>query len=89
MNNTDSNSKQIDQQTIPASLRLALTASILTTIADGLAVLSALSAIDELKIAEEKEKQDAKDLDEKFQKIQLQINKLTKEISKMKSQSYR
>jgi cell division protein ZapA (FtsZ GTPase activity inhibitor) len=89
MNNTDSNSKQNDQQTIPASFRLALTSSILTTIADGLAVLAALSAIDELKIAEEKEKQDAKDLDEKFQKLQLQINKLTKELSKMKSQSYR
>ncbi|PLS17409.1 hypothetical protein CVD28_12710 [Bacillus sp. M6-12] len=89
MNNTDPNSEQNDQQTIPSSLRLALIASILTTIADGIGTISALAAIDEQEAANEKEKQAQKDLDDKFQKVQLQIDKLTNELSRLKYRSFK
>ena len=82
MNNTDSNSEQNNQTSIPVSLRLALFAATLTTIADGIAVLSALAAIDEAQIANEKEKQDNTDLEEKLNNIQLQIDQLTIGLSK-------
>ena len=89
INNTELNSNENDQLSIPSSLRLALIASILTTIADGIATISALTAIDELQIAQEKEKQDKKDLDEKFKKIQLQIDKLSNELSKVGNQKFK
>lgn len=82
MNNKDSNSELNDLPSIPVSLRLALIAATLTTIADGIAVLSALAAIDEIQIASEKEKQDKNDLDEKINKLQHQIDQLTIGLSK-------
>lgn len=78
------NSEQNDQPTLPPSLRLALIAAIIATIEDLFVILATLEAIDEYIIAEEKEKKAQKDLDEKFQKIQQQIDVLTKELSRMK-----
>ncbi|KAB7709081.1 hypothetical protein F9802_02875 [Bacillus aerolatus] len=84
MNNTDSKSEQNEQSPISSSLRLALIAAILTTIADGIAAIAAIAAIDEEIINAEKEKQDQKELDEKFEQMQEQIDKLTNELTKMK-----
>ncbi|ULM98108.1 hypothetical protein L8956_05150 [Peribacillus frigoritolerans] len=82
MNNTYSKSEQNEQSPISPSLRLGLTAAILTTIADGLTALAILTAMDEAIIDSEKEKQDQKELDEKLEKMQQQIDKLTNVLTK-------
>lgn len=87
MNTTDSNAEQNDQSPISASLRLALIAGILTTIADGIATLAALAAIDEAIIDAEKAKQAQKELDDKFEKMQQQIDQLTTELENVKKES--
>ncbi|MGM7635179.1 hypothetical protein [Bacillus sp. Hm123] len=88
MNNTDSKSEQNEQSPISSSLRLALIAAILTTIADGMAAIAAISAIDEEIINAEKEKQEQKELDEKLEQMQKQIDKLTNELTKIKSSRF-
>ncbi|WP_163100488.1 hypothetical protein [Peribacillus alkalitolerans] len=88
MNNTP-NSEQNDQPTLPSSIRLDLIAALIATIEDFFVILSILESIDEFIIAEEEEKKAQKELDEKFQKIQLQIDELSNELSKMKYQSYK
>ncbi|ASS96562.1 hypothetical protein [Peribacillus simplex] len=82
MNNTYSKSEQNEQSPISPSLRLGLTAAILTTIADGIAAIAVLTAMDEVIIETEKEKQDQKELDEKLEKMQQQIDKLTNVLTK-------
>ncbi|MDM5219532.1 hypothetical protein QUF86_01620 [Peribacillus sp. NJ11] len=89
MNNTyskseqnETKSEQNEQSPISPSLRLGLTAAILTTIADGLATLAILTSMDEAIIDSEKEKQDQKELDEKLEKMQQQIDKLTNVLTK-------
>ncbi len=83
MNNTNSKSEQSDQSPISSSLRLALITAILTTIEEGIATIEAITVIDEEIINSEKEKQDQKELDEKFEKMQQQIDKLTTELTKV------
>ncbi|WHY57604.1 hypothetical protein [Peribacillus simplex] len=82
MNNTYSKSEQNEKPPISPSLRLGLTAAILTTIADGIAAIAVLTAMDEAIIDSEKEKQDQKELDEKLEKMQQQIDKLTNVLTK-------
>lgn len=82
MNNTYSKSEQNEQSPISPSLRLGLTGAILTTIADGITAIAVLTAIDEAIIDTEKEKQDQKELDEKLEKMQQQIDKLKNELTK-------
>ncbi|CAH0184768.1 MULTISPECIES: hypothetical protein [Peribacillus] len=89
MYNTYSNSEQNEQSQISPSLRLGLTAAILTTIADGIAAIAVLTAIDEAIIDTEKEKQDQKELDEKLEKMQQQIDKLTNELTKVTKRGVR
>lgn len=84
MNNSDSNSEQNSASSEVSSLKLALIAAAITTIGDGIATIAALTAIDEAKIAEKKDTKAQKDLDEKLLKMQKQIDKLSKEISKIK-----
>ncbi|MBM7647488.1 hypothetical protein JOC78_000409 [Bacillus ectoiniformans] len=76
---------QNEQSTISSSLRLALIAGILTTIADGIATIAALQAIDEEIISQQQDKQDQMELDAKLEKLQEQIDQLTDELLKIKS----
>ncbi|TCI99265.1 hypothetical protein [Cytobacillus praedii] len=84
MNNSDSNSEQNDTSSELSSLKLALIAAAITTIGDGIATIAALTAIDEAKIAEKKDSKAQKDLDEKLLKMQRQIDRLSREMSKIK-----
>lgn len=84
MNNSDFNSEQNGASSELSSLKLALIASAITTIGDGIATIAALTAIDEAKISEKKDMQAQKELDEKLKKMQKQIDKLTREMSKIK-----
>ncbi|MFE8697925.1 hypothetical protein ACFYKT_16410 [Cytobacillus sp. FJAT-53684] len=84
MNNSDSNSEQNNTSSELSSLKLALIAAAITTIGDGIATIAALTAIDEAKIAEKKDSKAQKDLDEKLLKMQRQIDRLSREMSKMK-----
>ncbi|MFK2825337.1 hypothetical protein QYG89_06505 [Bacillus sp. B190/17] len=83
MNKTNSQQEQTDQSPVTSSLRLALIAVALTTLADAIATVAALQAIDEAIIDDVKAKQEQKELDEKLEKMQQQIDQLTKEIAKM------
>ncbi|USK54214.1 hypothetical protein LIS82_22005 [Cytobacillus solani] len=84
MNNSDSNSEQNDTSSELSSLKLALIAAAITTIGDGIATIAALTAIDEAKIAEKNDSKAQKDLDEKLLKMQRQIDRLSREMSKIK-----
>ncbi|MCM3756520.1 hypothetical protein M3197_03385 [Sporosarcina aquimarina] len=90
MNNSNDKSQNNhdEQQPISTSLQLALIAAILTTIADGIATISAIAAIDEARSDAQKEKQDQSDSDERLDRMQKQIDQLTKELAKFKSSRF-
>ena len=87
MNSSIDNNDQEDLSPILPSLRLRLLASIVGTIADVILLLSVLTSIDEVVAADEKAKQDQKELDEKLIIMQKQIDQLTRELIKIKSTS--
>jgi septal ring factor EnvC (AmiA/AmiB activator) len=84
MNKTNTTSDQKEQPAIGLSLKLAVLAAALTTIADAIATVAALEAIDEFNAADTQAKQDQQELDDKLNKMQRQINILTYELSKIK-----
>lgn len=85
MDYANSSKEHEEPTSISASLRLALISSILITIADGIATISVIAAIDEELSNGESEKQDQKELDDKFENMQKQIDKLTYELAKVRS----
>ncbi|MBD7908286.1 hypothetical protein [Sporosarcina gallistercoris] len=85
MDHANSSKENEEPTPISASLRLALISSILITIADGIATISVIAAIDEELSNGESEKQDQKELDDKFENMQKQIDKLTYELAKVRS----
>lgn len=87
INNSNDNcqSEQEEQQPVSTSLQLALISSTLMTFADGIAIIAAFAAIDEAKSEAQKEEQDLSDYDARLDRMQKQIDKLTKEIAKIKS----
>lgn len=85
MNKGRSQPQEDNQSPITPSLRLAALAAILTTVADAMAVIAALQAMDEAVIEDQKSKQEQKELDEKLEKMQQQIDQLTNELLKMKA----
>ena len=78
-----SNSSNSDE-TLPNSVKLGLLAAITGLIADAISLLSLLESIEELKDEAQEKKKTQKDLDDKFQMMQKQINELSKEIQRMK-----
>jgi hypothetical protein len=84
MDKTNTTSDQKEQPAIGLSLKLAVLAAALTTIADAIATVAALEAIDEFIAADTQAKQDQQELDDKLNKMQRQINILTYELSKIK-----
>ena len=85
MNEKDSTSEQEEQSSIEFSLQLELIASIIGIISQALSILAILEAIEESKIAVEKDKQDQKEFDEQFKSLQLQIDRLTAELTELKT----
>jgi len=72
------------EETLPNSVKLGLLAAITGLIADAISLLSLLESIEELKDEAQEKKKTQKDLDDKFQMMQKQINELSKEIQRMK-----
>lgn len=62
---------------IPQSLKLALLASSLTTVADAVDVFATLLAIDETKEANLQAEQEKQELDQKFSDLQKQLDDIT------------
>ena len=83
-NNTNTTSEQKEQTSISPSLRLGLLAAAISTLGDALGTIAALEAIDESIAADIKAKQDQKELDDKLQRMQRQIDILIYELSKIK-----
>ncbi|MGG0643301.1 hypothetical protein ABE021_05025 [Sporosarcina gallistercoris] len=77
----NSKAKQDEPQPVNTSLQLALISSILMPIADGIATISAIAAIEE----EANEKQNQENSDKRLDQMQQQIDKLAKEIAEVKS----
>ena len=84
MNKSDKTSEQTEQTTISSSLRLGLLAAALTTLGDALATIAALEAIDESIAADIQAKKDQQELDDKLEKMQKQIDRLTYELAQIK-----
>lgn len=90
MDNYKFNAEEFEQQeesAITTSLKLAVIGAIFSTIGDGIGVLAALIAIDEAVIADQQEKKEQKELDDKLQKMQDQIDALTEELEKRSERS--
>lgn len=85
MNNKDSTAEQEEQPSIEFSLQLELIASIIGIISQILSILAILEAIEESKVAFEKDKQDQNEFEERLKSLQLQINRLTAELAELKS----
>jgi septal ring factor EnvC (AmiA/AmiB activator) len=77
-------SEQTEQTMISSSLRFALLASALTTIGDAIAIISVLEAIDESIAEDIQAKKDQQELDDKLEKMQKQIDRLTYELAQIK-----
>ncbi|MFG6146898.1 hypothetical protein [Halobacillus sp. B23F22_1] len=84
-NTKNLNQDNDDQNPLDKSLTLALTAAILTTVADAIAVLSALEAIEESIIAAEEDKKAQQELNDTLEGLQQQIDALTDQLSKRNS----
>lgn len=87
MNSPNDNNELENQSPILPSLRLRLLSTLVGLSADVILLLSVLASIDEVVVADEKAKQDQKELDERLTKMQKQIDQLTKELIKIKSAS--
>jgi predicted nuclease with TOPRIM domain len=84
LNKNNKTSGQTEQTTISSSLRFALIAAALTTLADAIATIAALEAIDESIAADIQAKKDQQELDDKLEKMQNQIDRLTDELTQIK-----
>ena len=63
---------------------MGLLAAALTTLGDAIAAIAALEAIDESITADIQAKKDQQELDDKLEKMQKQIDRLTYELAQIK-----
>ena len=84
MNKNNKTSEQTEQTTISSSLRFGLLGAALTTLGDAIATIAALEAIDESITADIQAKKDQQELDDKLEKMQNQIDRLTDELTQIK-----
>ena len=84
MNKSDKTSEQTEQTTISSSLRFGLLGAALATIDYALATIAALEARDESIAADIQTKKDQQELDDKLEKLQRQIDRLTYKLSQIK-----
>ncbi len=68
-----------------AAAKLAILGAVIATIGDGISAIAAVMALEESILDDARQQQDQKELDQKFQKMQKQIDDLTNQLSKMKS----
>jgi peptidoglycan hydrolase CwlO-like protein len=86
MGNDDKNDEQQSEQApFGTSIRLQLTASIVSTISNVLGILAVLEAIEEEKVIVELEQKEQKELHSQLANMQAQIDRLTNELDEMKS----
>jgi hypothetical protein len=84
--NTTSEQEE-ESSPITSSMKLGILAAAITTLGDALALIATLEAVDEVIAADIQDKKDKKELDEKLQNMQDQIDKLTDELSKISDKS--
>lgn len=87
MSNSNNNSNSNEEQTLATSLRLALIATVLTTIGDAITIIASLEAIDEFYESLEADKRSQLELEKKLDELQNQIDELKNELSELKSNS--
>jgi len=78
------NNSSITEKTIPNSIRLSLLAGIAGLIADAISLLAVIESIEEYKNETQSNTDSQEDVSEKLQKLQHQINELSKEMHKLK-----